>query len=475
MNTKDIEKLQKQIFKKDKLVFDELGKEEKNSIFKFAEDYKDFLNNAKTERQAVKEIIKRVEKNGFMDIKEALKNPLKHKTQKYYSVFKEKTVALAVIGKQDIEKGTNIIVSHIDSPRLDLKQNPVYEDTDMALLKTHYYGGIKKYQWLSIPLALYGTVIKANGEKIDIKIGDKKNDPIFVVSDLLPHLAGKTQTNKKVSEAFEAEKLNLIAGSIPLGNDKIKNRFKLGILKILYDKYGITEEDFTSAEFEAVPAIKAKDIGFDRSMIGAYGQDDRICAFAELKAFLKITNSYKTAVGFFFDKEEIGSEGNSGAKSKFLESFFSDIISLNSKSFNEKILRDSIMNSMALSADVNAAIDPNFKDVYEKMNGAKLGHGICITKFTGARGKSGASDASAEFVGMIRKLFNENNIVWQTGELGKVDQGGGGTIAKYFAEYGMDILDCGPGILSMHSPFEISSKADVYMTYKGYLSFIKFR
>jgi len=229
------------------------------------------------------------------------------------------------------------------------------------------------------------------------------------------------------------------------------------------------------AEFEAVPAIKAKDIGFDRSMIGAYGQDDRICAFAELKAFLKITNSYKTAVGFFFDKEEIGSEGNSGAKSKFLESFFSDIISLNSKSFNEKILRDSIMNSMALSADVNAAIDPNFKDVYEKMNGAKLGHGICITKFTGARGKSGASDASAEFVGMIRKLFNENNIVWQTGELGKVDQGGGGTIAKYFAEYGMDILDCGPGILSMHSPFEISSKADVYMTYKGYLSFIKFR
>jgi len=475
VNKKEIENLEKQIVKKKRLVFDELDNKEKKAAFKLAEAYKEFLNTAKTEREAVAEIIRRAKKKGFVNIKDALENPLKTKKGKYYSLFKNKAVALAVTGDKKITQGINIIASHIDSPRLDLKQNPVYEDTDIAFLKTHYYGGIRKYQWLSIPLALHGKLVKADGGEVEIEIGEKADDPVFVVSDLLPHLAGKVQQNKKLSEAFEGEKLNLIAGSMPLGNEKIENRFKLNLLKLFYEKYAITEEDFISAELEVVPAGKARDIGFDRSMIGAYGQDDRICAFTELKAILDTENQETTAAGFFFDKEEIGSEGNTGAKSKFLEDFISDLVFLDSESSlkqsHERRLRKTIINSKALSADVNAAIDPDFKDVYEKMNAAILGHGICITKFTGSRGKSGSSDASAEFLGKIRKIFNNSHVVWQTGELGKIDQGGGGTIAKFFAKLGMDIVDCGPAVLSMHSPFEISSKADVYMTFKGYHSF----
>lgn len=472
MNKKEIEKFQKEISKKDKLSVDNLNKKDKDLVFKFADDYKLFLDSAKTEREAAKEIVKKAEESGFINIETALKNPAKAKeTGKYYSLFKGKTIALAVIGEQDITKGCNIIGSHIDSPRLDLKQNPLYEDTDLALLKTHYYGGIRKYQWLSVPLALHGRIVKANGDEIDITIGEDQNDPVFVVSDLLPHLAGKSQDNKKLSEVFEGEKLNLITGSFALGDDTVKNRFKLNILKILHDKYNITEEDFVSSELEAVPAAKARDIGLDRSMIGAYGQDDRICAFTELKAILETHKPLKTAIGFFFDKEEIGSEGNTGAKSLFLQDFISDLVFLSSKKTDHRGLRKTIINSKALSADVNAAMDPNFKDVHEKMNAAKIGHGICITKFTGARGKSGSSDASAEFTGMVRKLFNDNQVVWQTGELGKIDEGGGGTIAKFLAMLGMDIIDCGPAILSMHSPFEISSKTDVYMTYKAYKCF----
>ncbi len=481
MNKKEIEKLEKQIIKKERLVFDELGSREKKTMFELTEDYKKFLDSAKTERQAAAEIIRMAEEHGFinikerLEIKEGLEKPITSKTGKYYSIFKNKTVALAVIGKEDMSSGINIIASHIDSPRLDLKQNPVYEDTDLALLKTHYYGGIRKYQWLAIPLAIHGKFVKANGDEVEINIGEDADDPVFAVSDLLPHLAGKLQGNKKLSEAFEGEKLNLIAGSFPLGSDNIKNRFKLNLLKLFYEKYSITEEDFVSAELEVVPAGKARDLGLDRSMIGGYGQDDRICAFTELKAILATKNQDKTAVGFFFDKEEIGSEGNTGAKSRFLEDFISDLVFINSKNshdqFHERLLKKIMLNSSALSADVNAAIDPDFKDVHEKMNAARIGHGICITKFTGSRGKSGSSDASAEFVGRIRKLFNENHVVWQTGELGKTDQGGGGTIAKFLAEYGMDVVDCGPAVLSMHSPFEIAGKADVYMTFKGYKNF----
>ncbi len=475
MNKKEITSLEKKVIKKNRLVFDEIGNKEKKQLYSLAEDYKSFIDISKTERKAASEIIRRAEAKGFINIEDAIKNPLKRKIGKFYSIFKNKSVALAVTGTENITNGINIIASHIDSPRLDLKQNPVYEDTDIAFLKTHYYGGIKKYQWLTIPLALHGKLVQTNGNEIEITIGEDANDPVFAISDLLPHLAGKIQANKKLSEAFEGEKLNLIAGSVPLGNENVKNRFKLNLLNLLYEKYTITEEDFVSAELEVVPAGKARDVGYDRSMVGAYGQDDRICAFTELEAILQTKNQKKTAVGFFFDKEEIGSEGNTGAKSNFFEDFISDLVYLDTKDASEqpheRRVRKTMINSHALSADVNAAIDPDFKDVHEKMNAARLGHGICITKFTGSKGKSGSSDASAEFVGKIRQIFNENKIVWQTGELGKTDQGGGGTIAKFLAEFGMDIIDCGPAVLSMHSPFEISSKADIYMTFKGYKVF----
>jgi len=338
-------------------------------------------------------------------------------------------------------------------------------------MKTHYYGGIRKYHWLAMPLALHGTIMKSNNERLDITIGEHPDDPVFTITDLLPHLAGKTQSTKNISEVFEGEKLNLVVGSMPLGDEDEKERFKLGVLNCLYQKYGITEEDFVSAEIEAVPSEKARDVGFDRSMIGAYGQDDRSCAFSSLEAFLDSESPEKTTIALFFDKEEIGSEGSSGAKSNFLEDFMSDLLYISGENTDNRSLRKALIHSSCLSADVNAAMDPDFKDVHEAMNAAKLGFGVCMTKFTGVGGKSGSSDAGSEFVGKIRQIFNKNHIVWQTGELGKIDQGGGGTVAKFLAKYGMNVLDCGPALLSMHSPFEISNKADIYMTYLAYKAF----
>lgn len=365
MNKKELEKFSKKILKKDKNCFDYLNAKEKSQAFSFAEKYKTFLDNAKTEREAVNEIVKRAEANGFINM-DTLSNKKPLKTKKVYKIFKGKSVGLAILGNKPVEDGINIIASHIDSPRLDLKQNPLYEDLDLALMKTHYYGGIKKYQWLSVPLALHGTIIKSNGEKLDIIIGEDIEDPIFAVSDLLPHLAGKLQQNKKISEVFEGEKLNILCGSIPLGDEKTKNRFKLGVLKLLYDKYGLTEEDFISAEIEAVPAAKARDIGFDRSMIGAYGQDDRVCAFTELEALFALKNPSKPVMALFFDKEEIGSEGNTGAKSKFTDDFILELLFLNNEKADYRTMRKSIINSQCLSADVNAAIDPDYKEVHEK-------------------------------------------------------------------------------------------------------------
>jgi len=471
MNKKELELLKKKVFKKDKLAWDELSTLDTEKAFDLAEEYKRFLDISKTEREAARQIVKLAEENGFISIDAALKSGSVKPHGKIYALGRDKCVAMAVLGKDPLSGGVNLIASHIDSPRLDLKQNPVYEDTDLALLKTHYYGGIRKYQWMSVPLALHGRIIKADGECVDIVIGEDANDPVFVVSDLLPHLAAKVQEDKKLSEAFDGEKLNLITGSIPLGNDTVSERFKLGLLNLFHERYGITEADFISAELEAVPSTKARDIGLDRSLVGAYGQDDRICAFTELKAILETKAPQRTAMGFFFDKEEIGSEGNTGAQSAFMEDFISDLLLLTMGSFDDRTLRKTMINTWALSADVNAAMDPDFKEVHEKMNAAKIGHGICMTKFTGSRGKSGSSDASAEFVGQVRNLFDKNKIVWQTGELGKIDQGGGGTIAKFLAEKGMEILDCGPAILSMHSPFEISSKSDIYMTFRGYHAF----
>ncbi|MBC8439025.1 MAG: aminopeptidase [Deltaproteobacteria bacterium] len=469
MDKAHIKKIKKTILKMEPLVFDQLAQKQKTQLFKFNENYKDFLNQSKTERKAAIQIVRAAKAKGFVDIDTLLTKELKS-IKKVYKIFQGRCVALAIIGRKKLLAGANIIASHIDSPRLDLKQNPIYEDLSMGLMKTHYYGGIRKYHWLAIPLALHGTIITSQGKK-DITIGEDPDDPVFTVTDLLPHLAGKIQADKKISEAFEGEKLNLIAGSIPLGSKEEKDRFKLGVLNLLYEQYKIVEEDFVSAEIEAVPAEKARDVGFDRSMIGSYGQDDRVCAYTSLEAIMDTPSPDRTAIALFFDKEEIGSEGSSGAKSSFLEDFMSDLLFISGQNTDNRTLRKALINSSCLSADVNAAMDPDFKDVHEAMNAAKLGFGICMTKFTGVGGKSGSSDASAEFVGKIRQIFNKNNIVWQTGELGKIDQGGGGTVAKFLAKFGMNVLDCGPAVLSMHSPFELVSKADVYMTYLGYKAF----
>ena len=377
-----------------------------------------------------------------------------------------------MIGKKPVSEGISILGSHIDAPRLDLKQNPLYEDTELAFFKTHYYGGIKKYQWLTIPLAIHGVVVKGDGTSVEIVIGEDEDDPVFNITDLLPHLA-REQMQKKMSEAVTGEGLNVLLGSMPYKDDKVKEKVKLSILSILNKRYGIMEEDFQSAELEIVPAQKARDVGFDKSMVGGYGQDDRVCAYPALRALLDTEAPERTVVCLLTDKEEIGSMGNTGAKSSLLVDFVANIIALTEDAYSDLKLRSCFSRSKMLSADVNAAVDPNYESVYEKRNATYLGHGIVLQKYTGARGKYDSSDASAEFFGEIRKLFNDNGIMWQTGELGKVDEGGGGTIAQFAANLGIDVLDCGIAVLSMHSPFEITSKIDIYMTYNAYKVFCR--
>ncbi|MBF0120383.1 MAG: aminopeptidase [Desulfobacterales bacterium] len=464
MDKEQVDNLRKTIQKKSSLIWDVLSEIEISEVFKIGEEYKSFLDSSKTEREAVITILDKAKQQGFKE----------QKHQKIYQIHRNKCMALAVIGDTPITEGINIIAAHIDSPRIDFKQNPIYEEDNLVLSKTHYYGGIRKYHWLARPLAIHGRLILKDGKEVDIVIGEKIDDPVFTIADLLPHLSRKLQDDKKLSEAFEGEKLNIIMGSIPIAKDiEIKDRFKLSILNYFYEKFGIIEEDFVSAEIEIVPAEKARDVGIDRSLIGGYGQDDRICAFTLLNSILSIEKPKKTAVAIFFDKEEIGSEGNTGAKSSFMEDFIANLFVHAGIQVSEHILRKTLMNSFAISADVNGALDPDYQEVHDKKNAAKLGYGVCITKYTGSGGKSGASDASAEYMGKIRKIFNDNNIIWQAAGLGKVDQGGGGTIAKFLAEYGMEIVDIGPSLLSMHSPFEISSKADLYMTAKAYKAFYK--
>jgi aspartyl aminopeptidase len=372
-----------------------------------------------------------------------------------------KALMLAVIGKAPLSDGVNIAGAHVDSPRLDLKQIPLYEDSELAFLKTHYYGGIKKYQWVTLPLSLHGTVVKKDGSHVDIVIGEEAEDPVFLITDLLPHL-DKDQSKKTLAEAFTGENLNVIVGSRPTGGEKDSDRVKHTVLQILSEKYGITEEDLLSAELETVPVARARDVGFDRTMIGAYGQDDRSCVYAELRAILDIETPWKTALCLLTDKEEVGSEGVSGMQSAVFENFMEDLCD------SQKVkLRHCFEKSFCLSADVCNAFDPNFPDVSEKRNSAKFNYGMGILKFTGAKGKSGSSDASAETIGRLRRIFDENGVIWQMAELGKVDQGGGGTIAKYMANRNIDTIDAGVPVLSMHSPYEITSKLDCYMTYKG--------
>jgi len=466
MTTQAVKALHEKLVRQPALVWDRLTTAGQKQALALAEDYKQFLDAAKTERLAVGAIVRELKKAGFVDIAAATR-----KHRKVYGVYRDKAVAAAVLGGRGVGGGLNLIGAHIDSPRLDLKQNPLYEEVDLAMLKVHYYGGIRKYQWLARPLALYGRVIRQDGTGVDIAVGDDPADPVFTIADLLPHLARKLQANKKLGEAFDGEKLNLVAGSFPLGDPKAKDRFKLFVLRHLHEQYGLIEEDLLSAELEAVPAGRARDVGFDRSLIGGYGQDDRVCAYTLLRAVTALKQPEKTAVALFFDKEEIGSEGNSGAKSVIMADFVSDLLGLAGEAADERTLRKTLARTTALSADVNGALDPDYQEVHEKRNAARLGYGVCITKFTGSGGKSGASDASAEYVGRVRRIFNRAGIVWQTGELGRVDEGGGGTIAKYLAEYGMEIVDCGPALLAMHAPFEISSKGDVYMTFQAYQAF----
>ncbi|MDE5854805.1 MAG: aminopeptidase, partial [Ruminococcus sp.] len=431
-----------------------INDEEESKISAFAEYYKNFLDTAKTEREATCEAVKMLESNGFVEYKKGMK--LKA-GDRIYRNNRGKAVVMAVVGSASINEGVRLCAAHIDSPRLDLKQNPLYEDNELALFKTHYYGGIKKYQWTAIPLSLHGVIIRADGETVSVNIGEDENDPVFCVTDLLPHLATEQMT-RNATKVIRGEDLNILIGSVPFKDDESGEAVKLNIMHILFEKYGITESDFISAELEAVPAFKSKDIGFDRSMIGGYGHDDRCCAFPALMATIDCQNPVHTAVTVLTDKEETGSDGNTGLCSAYLKYFIEDIAEdLGSDG------RTVLSASECLSADVNAAFDPTYAEVNERNNCAYINKGVCITKYTGARGKSGTSDASAEFAGRIRRLMDKKNIIWQTGELGKVDAGGGGTVAAYIANLNVDTIDMGVPVLSMHAPFEVISKLDLYM------------
>lgn len=442
-------------------------------VFDFSEGYKKFLDGAKTEREFVTEGIKLVEKNGFVNAEKKDKLTV---GDKVYYVNRGKNLVLAVIGKEDIENGINYVVSHVDSPRLDLKGNPLYEDLDLAYMKTHYYGGIKKYQWASLPLALHGVVVLASGEKVEITIGEKDEDTVFTIPDILPHLSAKIQGDRKTGEVIKGEELQIIVGSIPssIEDKDVKEKIKYTVLEILNRDYGMIEEDFISAELELVPAGRCRDLGFDRSMIGGYGQDDRICGYTSMMAIIDLKEiPERTAVCFLADKEEIGSTGSTGLKSDYINYVTGDMIYKLKGNFNEMMLRKTLWNSNAMSSDVNAGIDPIFRSVHDAQNAAKIGYGVVVTKYTGARGKSGTNDADAEYVGKIRKMLNDAKVNWQIGELGKVDEGGGGTVAMYLAHLGINTIDIGPALLAMHSPFEVSSKLDVYETYRAYKVFFR--
>jgi len=463
---KELEKLEKKLNYRPKLIWDEINEYDKRKMLTFGDGYKRFLDQSKTEREAVLTIRRLADQKGF--IEDGSLRTLKPMIK----IFREKTIALVKPGKAPLEEGIRLIVSHIDAPRLDLKQRPIYEEVDLAFFKTHYYGGIKKFQWLARPLAIHGRVIKGDGGIVDITMGEDESDPVFTILDLLPHLATKVQSNKKLDEAVDGEKLNLIVGSLPLGGEKQKNRFKLSILDQLNRMYGLVEEDLISAELEIVPAERARDVGWDRSLVGAYGQDDRASAYASLMALLDTKEPTRTTVVLFVDKEEIGSDGATSAKSKFLESVIYDIMAKTGKKPSAMAAYHLLGTARSLSADVTGALDPDYQEVHEKGNAARLGYGVCLTKFTGHRGKVGANDANAEYLGWLRQLLNKNKVIWQTGELGKVDEGGGGTVAKFLAMYGMEIIDYGPPVLSMHSPFEITHKGDIYMAYKGFRAFL---
>lgn len=429
---------------------------------KFCGGYVEFLNQSKTEREAVRYVEQAACKAGFSVFESGRQYA---PGDKVYQINRGKAIILAVIGKKSLRHGVRIAAAHIDSPRLDLKPNPMYEDSELAMFKTHYYGGIKKYQWTAIPLSLHGVIVKKNGDTLTVNIGEKEGEPKFVVTDLLPHLAA-AQMKRTLAEGIKGEELNVLIGSRPFRDDEESEKVKLNILKLLHDKYGVIEKDFLSAELTLVPAFPASDIGFDRSMIGGYGHDDRVCSYPAAVALLEQKTPELTAITVLTDKEETGSDGNTGLKSAYLRYFVEDLAAMEGLSG-----RAVLAKSECLSADVNAAFDPTFPEVNERRNAAFLNHGVCVTKYTGSRGKGGTSDASAEFMGKVRRLLDKEDVLWQTAELGKVDEGGGGTVAMYIANLGVDVVDVGVPVLSMHAPYEVVSKIDVYSAYRAFDAF----
>ncbi|AJG98114.1 aminopeptidase [Clostridium beijerinckii] len=453
-----------------KNAWNKYDEKEVQSIFEFCEGYKNFMSKCKTERECVKEVLRLAKAEGYEDIEEIIKNNKQLKSgDKVFANNKGKAVALFIVGSESIEKGLKILGAHIDSPRLDLKQNPLYEDSELALLDTHYYGGIKKYQWVTLPLALHGVVAKKDGTVIDICIGEDDNDPVVGVSDLLIHLAGD-QMGKKADKVVEGEDLNVLVGSMPLKGSK-KDAVKGNILKLLKEKYDFEEEDFLSAEIEIVPAGKARDYGLDRSMVMAYGHDDRVCSYTSLMAMFEIKEPDKTCCCLLVDKEEVGSIGATGMHSRFFENIVAEIID-RIEGYSDLKLRRCLTNSKMLSSDVSAAFDPNYPSVMEKKNSAFFGKGMVFNKYTGARGKSGSNDASAEYMAELRNIMEKHNVSIQTAELGKVDAGGGGTIAYILAQYNMEVIDCGVALHNMHAPWEVASKVDIFETMKGYKAFL---
>ena len=456
--------LREMLFNKKENGVDFMSEEELNLCDEFCEGYKEFLYECKTEREVAAWVERVAQNNGFAPF-DAFGDALEAGDKVYYA-NRGKSVILCVKGRRSIKDGVRISAAHIDSPRLDLKQCPVYEQEGLGYFKTHYYGGIKKYQWVAIPLSLHGRICKVDGSFVDVRIGEEPGEPKFCITDILPHLGGE-QMARKTNEIVKGEELNVVIGSRPFKDDEESEKIKLNILSLLYEKYGIVERDFLSAELEVVPAFSVDDIGFDRSLIGGYGHDDRVCSYPALQAILDIDEAPEyTAITVLTDKEETGSDGNTGLNSSYLKYFIEDLARMEGYEG-----RDVLRNSKCLSADVNAAYDPTWSSVFEKNNASFINNGVCVTKFTGSRGKGGTSDASAEFCAWVRTLFEENDVLWQTGELGKVDGGGGGTVAMYIANLDVDVIDVGVPVLSMHAPYEIVSKIDVYSAYKGFLTF----
>lgn len=450
----------------------------RDQVFQFAEEYRKFISACKTERECTANLYEKAKNAGFVDMDELITSKGSVKAgDKIVANNMGKGLALFVMGRKDLEEGMNILGAHIDSPRLDLKQVPLYEDTEMAMLDTHYYGGVKKYQWVTLPMALHGVICKKDGTTVTVNIGDKPKDPVFGVSDLLIHLSAD-QLEKKAAKVIDGENLDLLIGSIPKVAEKkedekaVKDRVKANILDILSAEYGIEEDDFLSAEIEVVPAGEARDYGFDRSMIMGYGHDDRVCAYPSFEAILAVEKPEYTSVCLLVDKEEIGSVGASGMQSRFFENCVAEVLNL-AGSYSELAVRRALKNSKVLSSDVSAAFDPNYPSVMEKRNSAYFSKGLVFNKYTGARGKSGSNDANAEYVAKLRNIMDTNDVSFQTAELGKVDQGGGGTIAYILANYDMNVIDSGVAVLNMHAPWEIISKVDLYEAYRGYIAFLK--